>query len=72
MDRDDIERIARRALKDLGADLSQLSVLAVDGRPDQWRVEIGGATKPLIINCGRGSTAQWVRQQICDKYLGQS
>jgi hypothetical protein len=72
MNQDDVERIARRALKDLGADLSELSVQPVDGRPDQWRIEIGGAAKPLTISCGRGSTAQWVRQQICEKYLAQS
>ena len=72
MNQDDVERIARRALKDLGADLSELSVQPVDGRPDQWRIGYRGAAKPLTINCGSGSTAQWVREQICEKYLAQS
>jgi hypothetical protein len=70
MNQSDVERIARTALKDLGADLSTLSVRPVDGRPDEWRIEIRGGT-PLTITCGKGSSAQWVREQICEKYLAQ-
>ena len=72
MNQDDIERIARTALKDLGADLSKLSVQPVDGRPGQWWVEVRGAGKPMMIACGKGSTPQWVREQICEKYLAQN
>jgi hypothetical protein len=71
MDQSDVERIARTALKDLGADLSALSVRPVDGRPGEWRIDIGGNRKPLTITCGKGSSAQWVRNQICEKYLAQ-
>ena len=72
MNQDDVERIARTALKDLGADLSKLSVQPVDGRPGQWRIDIRGAGKPMTITCGTGSSAQWVREQICEKYLAQN
>ena len=72
MDQSDVERIARTALKDMGADLSALSVRPVDGRPGEWRIDLGGARKPLTITCGKGSSAQWVRAQICEKYLAQN
>jgi hypothetical protein len=71
MTRDDVERIARAALKDMGATFSELRVTAVEGRSDQWRIEARGAGTPILITCGRGSSPQWVRQQICEKYLAQ-
>jgi hypothetical protein len=71
MNQGDVERIARTALKDLGADLSALSVRPVDGRPDEWRIDVRGVRTPLTITCGQGSSAQWVRSQICEKYLAQ-
>jgi len=72
MNQSDVERIARTALKDLGADLSTLSVRPVDGRPGEWQIDVRGVRKPLTITCGEGSSAQWVRAQICEKYLAQN
>jgi hypothetical protein len=71
MNRDDVERIARSALKDLGVDASALSVRPVEAQPGQWRIEIRAGSAPLVITCGPGSSAQWVRDQVREKYLAQ-
>jgi hypothetical protein len=71
MTQDDVERIARSALKDLGANLSNFAVTPVTGRAGQFRIDIRGASKPILITCSAGSSPQWVRSQICDKYLAQ-
>ena len=65
----DVERIARKALKELGVSATTVTVVA-GGQPGVWRIDFGG-DKPLQIKCGRGSTAQWVRTQIFDQYLGR-
>ena len=68
LNQQDVERIARKALKELG--VSALSVTAVSVGGDAWRIEYGG-DRPINIKCGRGSTAQWVRTQIFDQYLSR-
>ncbi len=65
-----MERIARAALKELGVPAPKLSIEA-DGRPGYWRIEIRGNTHgpgTLKVKCGKGSSAQWVRDQIFDQY----
>ena len=68
LNQQDVERIARKALKELGVSTS--SVTAVPLGADGWRIEYGG-DRPIKIKCGRGSTAQWVRTQIFDQYLSR-
>lgn len=73
MDQTDVERIARATLKELGVFGATLTV-AADGQPGHWRIDIKGSHGPgrLKIRCGQGSSAQWVRDQIFEQYLGQS
>jgi len=65
----DVERIARAALKELGVMTPNITV--TEGpQLGQFRVEFDGGPR-LTIRCGQGSTAQWVRAQIFEQYLGQ-
>jgi hypothetical protein len=70
LDQQEMERIARAALKELGVSPSDLSIAPVEGQPGHWRIDVKGAGGPsrLKIRCGQGSTAQWVRDQIFDQY----
>ena len=69
MEQNDVERIARAALKELGLPRPDLTVHA-DTQPGHWRIEIRGGNGPsqLKIRCGQGSSAQWIRDQIFDQY----
>jgi hypothetical protein len=73
VDQQDVERIARASLKELGVFGVNLTV-AADGAPGHWRIDIQGGHGParLKIRCGAGSSAQWVRDQIFEQYLAQS
>ena len=71
MEQQDIERIARAALKDLGVLPAVLTVTPVAGTAGVYEVDFGGAST-LKVKCGRGSTAQWVRNQIFEQYQQQS
>ncbi len=70
MEQHEVERIARATLRELGVATSSITVTQ-DPQPGQWRVQIGGGHANLKIRCGQGSTAQWVRAQIFEQYLGQ-
>ncbi|HVL66207.1 MAG TPA: hypothetical protein VM364_02970 [Vicinamibacterales bacterium] len=70
MEQQDIERIARAALKELGATGGDLRI-EPDQRAGHWRIEIRGnlhGPSTLRIKCGQGSSAQWVRDQIFDQF----
>ena len=73
MEQQDIERIARAALKDLGVSPSDVTIAAVEGQPGHFRIDIvGGRGSSLLkIRCGEGSTPQWVRNQILEQYQAQ-
>jgi hypothetical protein len=67
----DIERIARGALRDLGVSDAAITIAADDTQPDAWRVEVmrpQGSTITLIVRCGRGSSPQWIREQIFNQF----
>ena len=69
MEQQDVERIARATLKELGVATPDLTI-QMDA-PGYWRIDIrGNANGPatLKIRCGAGSSAQWVRSQIFDQY----
>ena len=68
MEQQDVERIARAALKELGIGGVDFTI-APDSRPGQWLIELRGAQGPsrLRIKCGQGSSAQWVRDQIFEQ-----
>jgi hypothetical protein len=65
----DLERIARGALKDLGVMPDTLRVVQ-DAQPGTWRIDFGGP-KTLTVRCSSGTTAQWVREQIVNQYLAR-
>ena len=70
MEQQEVERIARAALKELGLPRPDMTIQA-DGHPGHWRIDIrGDANGPgtLKIKCGQGSSPQWVRDQIFDQY----
>ena len=69
MQQQDVERIARATLKELGLPAADLTIR--QDAPGHWRIDIRGnqnGPSTLKIRCGEGSTAQWVRTQIFDQY----
>jgi hypothetical protein len=65
VDQRDLERIARSVLKELGlADRGM--TFEPDARPDLWRLTVSGHPS-VIVKCGRGTTAQFVRNQIFEQ-----
>ena len=70
MEQQDVERIARAALKELGVVAADLHVAPVDQQPGHWRIDVKGASGPVRLNirCGEGSSAQWVRDQIFEQF----
>jgi hypothetical protein len=69
VEQQDVERIARRTLNELGVG-SSVTVVPAGSQPGAWRIELAGG-RVLRITCGEGSTAQWVRQQIFDQVLSK-
>ena len=68
LEQQDVERIARAALRELG--VSGDPTVSPGVQPGDWRIDIkGGSEGPptLKIRAGAGSTAQWVRQQIVEQ-----
>ena len=69
MEQQDVERIARAALRELGLPKAELSIAPIAGRPGFWDISIRGPQpQSLTIRCGQGSSPQWVRDQIFDQY----
>jgi hypothetical protein len=70
LEQQDVERIARAAMKELGAHGAVVTINQ-DGPAGHWRIDIRGGSGPdhIKIKCGQGSSAQWVRDQIFEKYL---
>jgi hypothetical protein len=70
LEQQDVERIARAAMKELGAHGAVLTIRQ-EAQPGHWRIDIQGGHGPdhLKIKCGQGSSAQWVREQIFEQYL---
>ncbi len=70
MEQQDVERIARAAMKELGESGAEMTVAPVDGQPGNWRIILRNTQGPgtLNIKCGQGTTPQWVREQIFDQF----
>ena len=66
MERQDLERIARVAVRELGAGDAALTI-EPDQQPDRWRINVAGRPS-LVIRAGKGTTAQHVREQIYDQW----
>lgn len=71
LDQQEIERIARAALRELGVVRAELRVQP-DGPPGRWRIDIAGPQNgpgTLRVTCGKGSSPQWLRDQIFAQYM---
>jgi hypothetical protein len=67
----DLERIAKKALRELGAGDPPLTITA-DEVPDRWRVSVGGSDPvTLTIRAGQGTTANHIREQIFNQFPGR-
>ena len=63
----DVERIARAVLRELGTGGVDVKVVP-EGRADSWRVSVEGASPAtLVVRAGRGTTVQFIRQQIFEQ-----
>ena len=74
VERQDVERIARTALKELGVGNPERAVVTEGDQPGHWRIECHGPNgrTELRVKCGAGTTPQWVREQIFQQYLAQT
>jgi hypothetical protein len=74
MDQNDVDRIARMALKELGVSAPERIAVTPEGQAGHWRIAYEGDHGPthLTIKCGQGTTAQWVREQVFAQYLAQN
>lgn len=68
----DVERIAKVALRELGAGDPPLTITAANGESDRWQIAVGGIDPvTLIIRAGAGTTASFVREQIFAQFSGR-
>jgi hypothetical protein len=68
----DVERIARVALRELGAGDPPLTITAADGASDRWQIAVGGRDPfVLTVSAGPGTTASFVREQIFAQFSGR-
>ena len=74
VERQDVERIARKALKELGASGAERALVSADDQPGHWRIEFDGPNgrARLRVKGGAGTSPQWVRVQIFQQYLAQT
>ena len=67
----DLERIAKLALRELGAGDPPLTITP-DALPDRWRLAIGGRNPTtLTIRAGHGTTPNHIREQIFNQFSGR-
>ena len=67
----DLERIAKLALRELGVGNPPLTITA-DGQPDRWRLNVGGSDPAtLTIRAGSGTTPGHIREQIFNQFSGR-
>ena len=68
---EDLERIAKKALRELGVGDPPLTITA-DGQPDRWRLSVGGSDPAtLTIRAGSGTTPGYIREQIFNQFSGR-
>lgn len=71
MQAQDLERIARLVLRELGAGDVPVTITP-EAQSDRWRVEVGGSAQvTLSIRAGAGTSAQFIRSQIFDQFSGR-
>jgi hypothetical protein len=72
MDPSDLERIAKAALRELGAGDPPLTVTRAGGDHDCWQIAVGGPDPhTLTVRAGAGTAPQFVRDQIFTQFSGR-
>ena len=67
----EIERIAKAALRELGAGNPPITI-GPDTQADRWRIDVGGNDPlTLTIRAGSGTTPQFVREQIFNQFAAR-
>jgi hypothetical protein len=68
MQAEELERIAKIALRELGAGEPPIHV-APDGQADRWRINVGGKDPlTLTIRAGSGTAPAHIREQIFTQF----
>jgi hypothetical protein len=68
MNGQELERIAKLALRELGTGDVPVTVTA-DSRADRWRIEVGGSVQTTFsIRAGAGTSPQFIRDQIFEQF----
>ena len=71
MDVREIERIAKVALRELGAGDPPITI-EPDSQADRWRIAVGGQDPvTLTVRAGSGTSAQFVREQIFTQFAAR-
>jgi hypothetical protein len=69
VERQELERIARAALKELGVPNAELTVTEDSQRPGHWCLDLRGAERrQLRIRCSAGTSPQFVREQVFEQF----
>jgi hypothetical protein len=72
MTSEDVERIARAALRELGAGDAPLAVSRVENDRDCWQIHISGPEPHILtIRAGAGTTANFVREQVFNQFANR-
>jgi hypothetical protein len=67
--RNDLERIARAALRELGVPNADLTLTEDRERPGLWCIDLRGVEqRQLKIRCSEGTSAQFVREQVFQQF----
>jgi hypothetical protein len=68
---EDVERIARLALRELGTGDAPVTVSATS-QADRWQVSVGGSEPVVLkIRAGSGTTPQHIREQIVHQFVNR-
>jgi hypothetical protein len=68
MQHDEVDRIARTALRELGVGTAGVTVSA-EPQPGRWRIDV--ATAPpctIVVRASAGTSAQFIRDQIFEQF----
>jgi hypothetical protein len=67
----EVERIAKAALRELGAGDPPITIQP-DTQADRWRINVGGKDPlTLTVRAGQGTRPQFVRDQIFEQFAAR-
>jgi hypothetical protein len=72
MTSEDVERIAKAVLRELGAGDTPLAVSRLETDRDCWQIHVSGREpNTLTIRAGAGTSANFVREQIFNQFANR-